>query len=77
MASFPVFTYQVCAPQETQMLRNGGAGHRKGAGDLSRGPRTTAQKIENGATGGISEGLEDGFAAPGRRICNRTVTHNA
>lgn len=77
MATFPVLANQVSTPQQTQVLRDGRAGNGKCAGDLSSGLRAPAQEIENGAAGGIGEGLECGFAVPSRRICNRTVTHNA
>ena len=77
MAAFPVLANQVSTAQQTQVLRDCRAGNGESAGDLSRGLRATAQEIENGSAGRIGEGLEGGFAMPGRRICNRTVTHNA
>lgn len=77
MAAFPVLAHQVSTAQQTQVLRDGRAGNRKCAGDLSRRLRATSQEIENGAAGRIGESLKGGFVMPGRRICNRTVTHNA
>jgi hypothetical protein len=77
MAAFPVLANQVSTAQQTQVLRYGWAGNRERAGDLPSRLRAAAQEIENGAAGRIGEGLEGNFAVPSRRICNRTVTHNA
>jgi len=77
MAAFPVLANQVSTPQQTQVLRDGWAGNRESAGNLSRRLRAAAQEIENGATGRIGQGLEGGLTVSCRRICNRTVTHNA
>jgi hypothetical protein len=77
MATFPMLAHEMSPPQQTQMLRDGWAGNRKRAGDLSCGLRATAQEIEDGAAGGIGESLESGLVGPGRRIRNRTVTHDA
>ena len=54
----------------------------KGFGDLSGGLAAAAEEIEDGAAGGIGEGLEGGFGSPGaeyvterfRIMRNLTVT---
>ena len=55
------------------MLRDGGTGNGESSGDFSGGLAAPAQEIEDGAAGGVGEGLEGGFGG----ICNRSVTHNA
>src|SRR5437879_1321244 len=77
MAAFPVLANQVSTAQQTQVLRDSWSGNRESAGDLSSRLRAAAQEIENRATRRIGQSLKGGFAVPGRRICNRTVTHNA
>jgi len=77
MAAFAVFADEVSAAQQAQVFGDGGAGDRESSGDLSGGLAAAAEKVEDGAAGGIGEGLEGGFGVAGCGICNRTVTHNA
>src|SRR5208283_4130257 len=77
MAAFAVLTDEVGATQQAQVLRDRGAGHGEGAGDLSGRLAAAAEQVEDGSAGGIGQGLESGLGGFGRRICNRTVTHNA
>lgn len=71
--AFAALAYQMSAAQQAQVFGNGGPGYRKCAGNLAGGLASLAQQIENGAAGGIGQGVKCGF----RRICNRTVTHTA
>ena len=73
VAAFAVFPHQVGAAQQAQVFGDGGAGNREGLGDFSGGLAAAAQEVEDGAAGGIGEGLESRTGG----ICNRTVTHNA
>lgn len=59
------------ATEQAQVLGDGGAGDRKGMGDLAGGKAASAEQIEDGAACGVGESGE------GRRalICSRTVTH--
>jgi hypothetical protein len=79
VAAFAVFSYQMGATQEAQVLGNGWAGDGKGFGDLAGGLAAAAEEIEDGPARGIGKGLEGGFGGSGRGlgICNRTVPHNA
>jgi len=65
----------VGAAQQTQVLGDSWTGDGESSGDLPGGLATAAEQVEDGSTGGISEGVERGFLGLGR-ICNRTVTHN-
>jgi hypothetical protein len=76
VAAFAMLAYQMSTTEETEMLRDRRTGNGKGAGNLSRGLRATAEEIEDGATGGIGKRLEGSLAGPSPRICNRSVTHN-
>jgi hypothetical protein len=76
VAAFAMLAHQMGAAEKTQMLGNGGARDGEGAGDLSGRLSTSAQEVENRAAGGIGQGLEGGCGVTGRRICNRSVTHN-
>ena len=67
------FFDKACAPQQPQMLGNGGTGNRKGLGDATGGKTASAQQIEHGAAGGIGERAKNSLG----RMCNRKVTHNA
>jgi len=68
-----VLPYQVSAPQQPQMLGDGGTRDRKGLSDFPSGLAPPAEEVENGAAGRIGQCLERRFG----RICNRTVPHNA
>jgi hypothetical protein len=73
VAAFAVFLHQVGAAQEAEVFGDGGTRNREGPGDFSGGLAAPAQEIEDGAAGGIGQGLESSLGG----ICNRTVTHNA
>jgi hypothetical protein len=65
------------AAEQAQMLGDCGTRDGKSLSDASGGLAATAQEVEYGAAGGVGERLESGFGNLGRRICNRTVPHNA
>jgi hypothetical protein len=73
VAAFAMFKNQMRAAQKTEMLRYGRPGNRKGLGDMARRLTAATKQIENGAAGGIGEGLERSFGG----MCNRSVPHNA
>lgn len=68
----PLFD-EVGATQKAQVFGDSGPGDGKEPGDLSRGATPAAQEVKNGAASGIGKRAEGRF----RRICNRSVTHNA
>jgi len=70
IAAFAVFADQMGAAEKSQVLGDGRAGDGKGFGDLSSGLAAATEKIEDGATGGVGEGLEGGFGPLGSGICN-------
>lgn len=72
VASGAVFLDEARSAQQAQMLRNGGAGNGKGAGDLARGLAAVAEEVKDGAAGGIGECTEDGIG----EMSNRTVSHD-
>jgi len=73
VAAVAAFFDEAGAPQQTEMLGNGGTGNRKGFGDAAGRKAASAQQIEYGAARGIGERTEHSLG----RICNRMVTHNA
>jgi hypothetical protein len=73
VAAFAVLPYQVSAAQQSKVLGDGRAGDGESASDFSRRLAAAAQQIKDGTAGRIGEGLEGHL----RRICNRTVPHNA
>jgi len=77
VAPFTVLAHKVRAAQQAQVLGNGGAGDGKGAGNLPGGLAAAAEQVEDGAARGIGQCVKGSFLIPERRICNRTVTHNA
>ena len=77
ISAFAVFADQVGAAEEAQVLGDGGTGYGKSFGDLSGGLAAAAEEIEDGAAGGIGEGVEGGLGSLAAGICNRTVPHNA
>ena len=77
VSTFAMLADEVSPAQQAEMLGNRRTRDRESAGDLSGGLGTATEKIQNGAAGGIGEGLEGGLADLGSGICNRTVTHNA
>ena len=66
VAAFAVLVNQVRATKKAQVFGDGGTGDGKGSGDFSGGLAAAAEKVEDGAAGGIGQGLEGRF----RRICN-------
>ena len=68
VAAFAMFADQVGAAQQAQVLGDGGTGDREGFGDLSGGLAAAAEEIEDGAAGGIGEGLEGGFGRWARNM---------
>ena len=68
-----VLHHQTRFAELTQVFRNRGTGNRESLGDLPGGLGSGAKQVEHGSAGGIGEGVKRGF----RRICNRTVPHNA
>jgi len=73
VAAVAAFFDEAGAPQQTQMLGDGGTGNRKGPGNAAGGKAAAAQEIEYGAARGIGESEENNP----HRMCNRMVTHNA
>ncbi len=47
------------ATEDAQVLRNGGAGHGKGPGNLTDGEFAAAKKVEDAAARGVADGGED------------------
>jgi hypothetical protein len=64
--AFAVFTDQMGAAQQAQMLGDRGTRYRECFRDLTGGLAAEAQEIQNGAAGWIRKGLESRF----RGICN-------
>src|ERR1700685_50317 len=73
VAAFAMLLHQMRPAQQAKMLGDCWAGNGKGLRNVSGGLAAAAQQIEDGAAGGIGECLKGGF----RRICNRSVPHNA
>ena len=73
VAAVAAFFDEAGAPQQAQMLGNGGTGNRKGLGDAAGGKVAPAQQIEYGTAGGIGERAENSL----RKMGNRMVTHHA
>ena len=61
VTAFAMLADQMRAAQQAQVLGDGGTGDGEGFGDLSGGLAAAAEEIEDGAAGGIGEGLESGF----------------
>jgi hypothetical protein len=64
---------QMRAAKQPQVFRNGWAGDGKRAGNCSGGLAPAPQQIEDGTASRIGKRLKGGL----RRICNRSVPHNA
>ena len=73
VAAVAAFFDKAGAPQQTEMLRDGGTGNRKSLGDAAGGKAAAAQQIEYGAARGIGERAENSLG----KMCNRMVTHHA
>lgn len=73
VAPVAAFFDEAGAPQQAEMLGNGGTGNRKGLGDAAGGKAASAQQIEYRPARGIGERTENRL----RKMCNRLVTHNA
>ena len=76
IAPFAVLANKVSPAKKTQVFGNRGTRNRESIGNLSGGLAAPAEKIEDGATRGIGEGLEGSFLDSRILICNRSVTHN-
>jgi hypothetical protein len=61
VAAFAMLPHQVGAAQQAEVFGDGRAGYGEGSGNFSGGLAAPAQQIQNGAAGGIGEGLESGF----------------
>ena len=77
VASLAMFSDQVRATQQAEVLGDCGTRDGEGFGDLSGGLAASSEKIEHGASSRICQGLEGGLGCLRGGICNRTVTHNA
>ena len=64
VAAFAVLADQMRAAEQAQVLGNGRTGDWKSLGDLSGGLAAAAEQVEDGAAGGIGEGLEGGLGYP-------------
>jgi hypothetical protein len=73
MTSMALFSNQAGLAQKAKVLRDRGAGHGKGAGDLARWLATAAEKVEDGPPRGVRKGAEHAIG----RMSNRTVSHHA
>ena len=73
MPSFTLLLHQVGTAQQAQVFGNRGTRHGKRPGNLSGRLHSLPQQVEYGPARRISQGMESSF----RRICNRTVPHNA
>jgi hypothetical protein len=58
VAAFAMFTDEMGAAQQAQVLGDGGTGDGKGSGNVSRGLAAAAQQIEHGAAGRVGQSLE-------------------
>src|SRR5262249_4176577 len=59
IAAFALFLHQMRLVQNTQVFRDGWPAYLEAAGDLVNGEPAIAQPIEDGAAGGIGDGLKD------------------
>lgn len=73
MAPTTVLGYKPRPAKLTQVLRNCRTRYGERSGDLAGGLSSLPQQIKDGAPGGIGERVEGSL----RRICNRSVPHNA
>src|SRR3984893_7697872 len=73
VATFAMFAHQMRPAQQSQVLRDCRTRNREGSRDVARWLASPPQQIENRAPRWIGQGPERRF----RRICNRTVSHDA
>src|ERR1700730_900753 len=73
VASFAMFAHQMRPTQQSQVLRDCRTRNWEGSRDVARWLASPPQQIENRAPRWIGQGPERRF----RRICNRTVSHDA
>src|ERR1700682_5126781 len=73
VATFAMFAHQMRPAQQSQVLRDCRTRNWEGSRDVARWLASPPQQIENGATRGIGQSMKRRF----RRICNRSVPHNA
>jgi hypothetical protein len=52
----PPRAYKTDIPQDSQVLRDGGTGHPKGASQFADGALRLPQQVEDGSSGGIRDG---------------------
>lgn len=76
MAPLAMLADEMRAAQQPQVTGDGRSRYRKCLSDRSGGLAATPQQIEDGAAGGIGDGLERGVLGLEGRICNRMVPHN-
>jgi hypothetical protein len=63
IAALAMFSDQVGAAQQAQVLGDGGARDGEGLSDLSSGLAAATEQVEDGAAGGIGESLEGGLGS--------------
>ena len=73
VAAATMFEYKARFAQLPKVFRNRWTGYGKGLCDVTRWLLTLAEEIQNSAAGGIGERMEREL----RRICNRSVPHDA
>src|SRR3984893_10979573 len=73
VASFAMLAHQMRPAQQSQVLRDCRTRDWEGSRDVASRLASPPQQIENGATRGIGQSMKRRF----RRICNRSVPHNA
>ena len=73
VTSATMFDHQARLAQMSKVLGNCRTRNWKGICDVPRGLFAAAEEVQDSAAGGIGERMESSC----RRICNRTVPHNA
>jgi hypothetical protein len=73
MSSHAMLADEAGAAEKSEMLGDGRAGDREGAGDLSGRLMAGAEEVEDGAAGRVGEGAKDDV----RGICDGPVSHDA
>ena len=61
MTAFAMLAYEMRATKQAKMLGNCRTGDGEGLGNFSGGLVASAKKVQDGAAGGVSEGLEGRF----------------
>jgi len=73
VATFAVFANQMGAAKEAKVLGDRRTRDGESPSDFTCRLAAAPKQIEDSAAGGVGQSLESSF----RRICNRTVSHNA